>query len=167
MKNGDSFIDTARTFSKKVTAVTGMTGKAVYRKNSVTAVTSVTRKSKTCYIITAPTFSNFTIKYRCSIHSIRRDRRFIAGLFLCEKTNRRNEKWKSILTQVDPLREPSEVYIRRRCRSKHRVWMYTSQTPCQGIPLKPHQNRKKEMRKQNETRKTNQFLARRERSRQT
>jgi len=112
--------------------VTGVTGKAVYRKNSVTAVTSVTRKSKTRYLITDPTFSNFTIKYRYPIHSIRRDRRIIAGLFLCKKTNRRNEKWKIILTQADLLREPSEVYIRRRCRSKHRVWMYTSQTPCQG-----------------------------------
>lgn len=41
---------------KKVTAVTGVTGKAIYTE-AVTSVTSVTRKKyKTRYMITAPTF---------------------------------------------------------------------------------------------------------------
>ena len=46
-------LNTTPTFSKKVTAVTGVTGKAIYTE----AVTSVTRKKyKTRYMITAPTF---------------------------------------------------------------------------------------------------------------
>ncbi len=49
-------MNTAPTFSKKVTAVTGVTGKAIYTE-AVTSVTSVARKKyKTRYIITAPTF---------------------------------------------------------------------------------------------------------------
>ena len=42
---------------KKVTAVTGVTGKKVYIQIAVTVVTSVTReKYKNRYMITAPTF---------------------------------------------------------------------------------------------------------------
>jgi len=74
-------------FQKKVTSVKGVTGKLIC--TSVTAVTSVTRKSEIRYLITDPTFSNFKKEYRYYLHSIRRDRRKNRRSFLMQKIRKK------------------------------------------------------------------------------